>query len=228
MQYILYLVLGAGVYYAASNGLWVQPAQQVAPAVCDIDAVACGALKREVFRQALKDLTASRDALNAGLNQIDAETQRLERLKATNSDLQGLLRSKIQTVESGKTLVFQGQTYSRTEAAQQAQLLLSENALFSDRMAELAQARSKATGLRNDVLLSHARLSSILATLDATTAMAGATKASDLNKLLALGDREALAAHAIVSSVRSTAELSQPSKSSNAQSFDFDKWLRAP
>ena len=170
------LFILAPAQFAAARG-WLASVTTFTPAICAIAPEACFDARRRNLQAALVKLHDGRTQAEAGLRAIDGEEAKQRELLDANTGLQTDLRTRaVEMIRAGATsLTFQGKTYSRSEAEQQAQLLVREETAFRATIAGFAGRRAKLTEALMAVVVEDNRISGMLATLTAEKAIVVAT-----------------------------------------------------
>lgn len=222
------LFILAPAQFAAARG-WLASVTTFTPAICAIAPEACFDARKRDLQAALEKLHDSLRQAEAGLRAIDAEEAKQRELLDANRGLQTILRtSAVEMIRAGAaSLTFQGKTYSRPEAEQQAQLLVREEAGFRATIAGFASRRTRLTEALMAVVLEDNRISGMLATLTAEKAIVVAT--GNLEGARTLLDDAKLTEHradAVTEAVvRSTREMASLPATAPTPAFDFSGWV---
>ncbi len=223
------LFILAPAQFAAARG-WLAGVTTFTPAICAIAPGPCFDARRRNLQAALVKLHDGRTQAEAGLHAIDTEDAKQNALLDANTALQTALRTRAsEMIRAGATsLTFQGKTYSRPEAEQQAQLLIREEADFRATIARFASRRTQLTEALTAVVVEDNRISVMLATLAAEKAIVVATGSLEGAQTL-LDDAkltERRANEVTEAVVRSTREMASLPAIAAAPGpvFDFSGW----
>lgn len=242
MRFILKTAILAGTAIGAAGLFWpgaVPAAYALISGNAALTAATCAAapdvcydLKQRALVTVRERLLKGRAQSDEGLQIVATEAAKQQELLDANSGLQTILRGRYADSlrSNAGTLLFQGRSYTRAEAEQQAALLVAEEANFKSGLVELNTRRGRLNEARMAAVVESNRVSAAIATLSAEKAILVANYSLEKARtLLEESQRvERRAEETSLALVRSTEEMARNPSLATAPrgpAFDLSGWL---